>query len=76
MQDMLSVFNQNVQQRQGQGEQNINVAPNINIDLGGAYVFDESMKRSLTDDITREVADGVTTAVQRATSNQSYSYAS
>lgn len=76
MQDMLSAFNQNVQQGQRQGQQNINVAPNINIDLGGAYVFDESMKRSLTDDIIRGVADGVTSAVQRATSNQSYSYAS
>ena len=54
---------------------NVNVSPNINIDLGGAYVFDESMKQSLTDDITRQVADAVTNAVQRATSSQNYSYA-
>lgn len=45
----------------------INVSPVINVDLGGAYVFDNAMKQELTDDITREVANGVTEAVTEAT---------
>lgn len=46
----------------------INVNPTINVDLGGAYVFDNAMKKQLTDDITNDVARGVTSAVQEATS--------
>ena len=55
-------------------QQNINVSPNINVNLGGAYVFDESMKAQLTDDITREVTDAITSAVQKATSQANYGY--
>lgn len=55
-----------IQQRE-QGNQ-ITVNPTINVDLGGAYVFDNALKKQLTDDITKEVADGVTSAVQEATS--------
>ena len=55
---------------------NINISPNnnVNIDLGGAYVFDESMKAQLVDEITREVTDAITSAVQKATTQANYSY--
>ena len=55
-------------------QQNINVSPNINIDLGGAYVFDDSMKQQLTDDITSQVASAITDAVNKATSQVNYGY--
>lgn len=48
---------------------------NNNINLGGAYVFDNSMKRQLTDDIAGEVANAVTSAVQSFASRESYGYA-
>lgn len=47
---------------------NINVNPNISIDLGGAYVFDDAMKTQLTDDIGTNVANSITDAVQKANS--------
>ena len=53
---------------------NINVSPTNNINLGGAYVFDNSMKRQLTDDIAGEVASAVTSAVQSATQQANYGY--
>jgi len=56
--------------------QNITVSPNINIDLGGAYVFDNNMKDQLTEDITNRVAEAVKSAIQQATNNRSYGYAS
>lgn len=59
---------------QARGNQTITIAPNVNIDLGGAYVFDDSMKAQLTDDITREVANAVTDAVSKATSQVDYGY--
>ena len=54
----------------------VNISPNINVnvDLGGAYVFDDNMKAQLTDDITSQVANAVTDAVQKATSQASYGY--
>lgn len=55
-----------IQQRSNNPPQ-INVNPTINVDLGGAYVFDNNMKKQLTDDITNDVARGVTSAVQEAT---------
>jgi hypothetical protein len=66
-------INSNLQQILGAIQQEsaspqINVNPTINVDLGGAYVFDNALKKQLTDDITKEVADGVTSAVQEATS--------
>lgn len=56
--------------------QTVNVSPNINlnIDLGGAYVFDNYMKMQLVDDITNDVVKSVTDAVQGATSQMNYSY--
>ena len=48
---------------------NITVSPNINIDLGGAYVFDDTMKINLTEDIAGEVADAVKSAVESATTD-------
>lgn len=51
---------------------NVSVSPNIN--LGGAYVFDNYMKMQLVDDITSEVVDEVRNAVQSATSQMNYSY--
>lgn len=52
----------------------INVNPNISIDLGGAYVFDDQLKSQLTDDIASEVADAITDAVSNATSGAGYGY--
>ncbi len=69
---ILERMNQN---RQVQPPQ-INVSPNINVNLGGAYVFDNAMKQQLTDDITREVANGVTQAVNEATSQIQTGFAS
>lgn len=54
-------------QQSGSNPPQINVNPTINVDLGGAYVFDDKMKKQLTDDITNDVARGVTSAVQEAT---------
>jgi len=53
----------------------INVNPTINVDLGGAYVFDNAMRKQLTDDITNDVARGVTSAVEQATSRINASFA-
>jgi len=53
---------------------NVNVSPVINVDLGGAYVFDDKMKKSLTDDITDKVADGVAQAAKQAFAETNYSY--
>lgn len=52
----------------------INVSPNNNIDLGGAYVFDNAMKNALVTDITSKIVDEITSAVQKATSQASYGY--
>ena len=51
---------------------NITVAPNI--DLGGAYVFDDEMKDKLADDITNEVVIAVKDAFQSATHASDYSF--
>ena len=72
-------MNNNLQQILGAIQQKsnppqINVNPTINVDLGGAYVFDNAMKKQLTDDITNDVANGVTSAVQEATSRLNTSY--
>ncbi len=53
---------------------NVNVSPTINVDLGGAYVFDDKMKKTLTDDITKDVANGVSQAAQQAFAESNYSY--
>lgn len=53
---------------------NITVSPSINIDLGGAYVFDDSMKKQLTDDITNDVVNAVTETVEQAKSTVNYGY--
>lgn len=50
----------------------ITVTPNIN--LGGAYVFDNAMKRQLTDEITSEVANAVKSAVESAATQINFSY--
>lgn len=62
-----------VEQRKSSAPQ-ITVSPSINVDLGGAYVFDNALKQQLTDDITRDVANAVTDAVQTATSRLNTSY--
>ena len=53
---------------------NINVNPNISIDLGGAYVFDDQMKTQLTDDIGTNVANSITDAVQKANNQGLFGY--
>lgn len=45
---------------------NITVSPTVN--LAGGYIFDNAMKAQLADDITAEVARGVTEAVTRGVS--------
>lgn len=45
----------------------VNVSPNLDIDLGGAYVFDNAMKQSLVDDITNKIVTAIKDAVQQAT---------
>ena len=57
-----------VLEQKGQNPPEINVNPSINVNLGGAYVFDNAMKQRLTDDITNNVASAVTSAVNEATS--------
>ncbi len=52
----------------------VNVSPSINVDLGGAYVFDDKMKKTLTDDITSKVAAGVSQAARNALANVNYGY--
>lgn len=52
----------------------ITVSPNNNIDLGGAYVFDNAMKRELVDDITSSIVNHITDAVSRATSSSNYNF--
>lgn len=55
-------------EQRGQNPPQVNVNPSINVDLGGAYVFDNALKQQLTDDITNNVANAVTSAVNEATS--------
>ncbi len=55
-------------EQRSQSAPEINVSPSINVNLGGAYVFDNAMKQRLTDDITNNVANAVTSAVNEATS--------
>lgn len=64
---------QAIQQQSKQPPQ-ITVSPVINVNLGGAYVFDNAMKKQLTDDITSNVANAVTDAVSKATSKSNYGY--
>lgn len=52
----------------------ITVSPNIDIDLGGAYVFDDALKKALVGDITSDVVISIKDAVQQATSKSSYGY--
>ena len=61
-----------IESPQQQAPINITVAPNI--DLGGAYVFDDAMKDQLTDDITDEVVRAVKNAFQSASRASSYSF--
>ena len=51
----------------------IEISPNMDIDLGGAYVFDDNLKRSLVNDITSNIVSRITEAVQSATSSSSRS---
>lgn len=53
---------------------NITVSPNINVDLGGAYVFDDAMKKQLTEDVTNEVVTAVKDAFQQAKDSSNYRY--
>lgn len=52
----------------------INVSPNNNINLGGAYVFDNEMKKALVEDCTSQIVDNITAAVQQAISRSNYNY--
>lgn len=52
----------------------ITVSPNIDVNLGGAYVFDDALKKALVGDITSDVVVSIKDAVQQATSKSSYGY--
>jgi len=52
----------------------ITVSPNIKVDLGGAYVFDEKMKSTLVDDITDKIVTSIIEAVKSETSNRNFAY--
>ncbi len=52
----------------------ITVSNSISNNLGGAYVFDNAMKKQLVEDITSDVVDEITQAVTQATSRANYSY--
>ena len=53
---------------------NINIQLTPNINLGGAYVFDNTMKRQLTDEISSEVANAVKSAVESSASQMNFGY--
>ncbi|MBR0103128.1 MAG: hypothetical protein IJQ01_06480, partial [Selenomonadaceae bacterium] len=57
-----------------QQAQPITVSPNISVNLGGAYVFDNAMKSELTNDITQNIVDEIAMTVERATRRADYSY--
>lgn len=61
-------------QNKAQNPPQVNVSPVINVDLGGAYVFDNRMKKELTDDITTNVANSVSQAAKQAFAETNYSY--
>ena len=52
----------------------IEVSPSMDIDLGGAYVFDDKLKTELVNDITSKIVTQITEAVERATTSSSGSY--
>ncbi len=64
---------QDAQERQQYQPPNITVQPNININLGGAYVFDNALKAQLTGDITAEVANAVKSAVNQSLTQADFS---
>ena len=75
MTQQFGAMAQSIERAQNQRpQQNITVSPNINIDLGGAYVFDNSMRQRLVDDITTDVANAVTDAVKNAAGQASYGF--
>ena len=47
----------------------IEISPNMDIDLGGAYVFDDNLKIALVNDITSNIVSRITEAVQSATAS-------
>ena len=49
----------------------IEISPNMDIDLGGAYVFDDNLKTELVNDITSNIVTRITEAVQSATASSS-----
>ncbi len=52
----------------------INVSPTVNVNLGGAYVFDNAMKARLTDDVSNEVVQAVTDVFEQALNQSGYGY--
>ena len=51
----------------------VEISPNMDIDLGGAYVFDDRLKSELVNDITSNIVSKITEAVERATASISRS---
>lgn len=57
------------------GQTTVSPSITVNVDLGGAYVFDDSMKNSLTQDVANQVTDKVTEAVKDMTTGTDLSIA-
>lgn len=72
----LSNVTQHFAKRLESPQQNPPVTINLtsNIDLGGAYVFDDAMKDRLTDDITDQIVRAVTDTFQNATRTANYGF--
>ena len=69
--DRAQEVNRSISERQAP---QINQTISLNIDLGGAYVFDNELKAKLTDDIVTEVANAIRDAVQSEVGTTNYSY--
>lgn len=74
----LSTISQQIYEiasRSAETQQNVNITQNLDVNLGGAYVFDDAMKTQLTNDITTNVCNSITDVFNKATTHQNYGYA-
>lgn len=63
----LSDFGDIAGTRRSVAQTTVSPTINVNVDLGGAYVFDDAMKNQLTHDVAAQVSSEVTDAVKSAT---------
>lgn len=72
--NITGLVNQIVEALNNREPPSVTVSPNLDIDLGGAYVFDNTMKQTLVNEITNEIVTAITDAVQQATSTTNFGY--